>query len=133
LILEPTTLSPVAVIDWDMGTRGEPLWDLAVLLSYWTEPGDPACMHRMGQMPTAQPGFWCRSEVLGTYQRLTHRGVDDFIFYRVLAVFRSAVVFLQLFDRYRRDPGANAACAEFDTLGRELLDYSFEIASCRAE
>lgn len=128
MILEPITLAPVAVIDWDMGTRGDPLWDLAVLLSYWAEPGDPVCMHRMRQMPTAQPGFLRRREVLELYQHLSGRAVGDFTFYRVLSMFRSAIVFLQLFDRYRRDSARNAGCAEFDTLGRELLDYSFEIA-----
>jgi len=133
MINEPNMLAPVAVIDWDMGTRGDPLWDLAVLLSYWAEPGDPDCMHRLRQMPTAQPGFLCRREVLELYQRLSGRAVGDFTFYRVLSVFRSAIVFLQLFERYRRDPGRNAGCAEFDTLGRELLDYSFEIAYGRAE
>jgi aminoglycoside phosphotransferase (APT) family kinase protein len=131
VILEPTTLAPVAVIDWDMGTRGDPLWDLAVLLSYWVEQGDPDCMQRMRQMPTAQPGFLRRPEVLALYQSLTGRVINDFSFYRVLAVLRSAIVFLQLFDRYRRDPAGNPGCSEFDSLGRELLDYSFEIASGR--
>jgi aminoglycoside phosphotransferase (APT) family kinase protein len=131
VILDPATLAPVAVIDWDMGTRGDPLWDVAVLLSYWVEPEDPACMHRMRQMPTAQPGFWRRREVLKAYQRLTGRAVDDFTFYRVLSLFRSAIVFLQLFDRYRRQPEGNMRCAEFGSLGRELLDYAFEIAHGR--
>jgi aminoglycoside phosphotransferase (APT) family kinase protein len=133
LILDPTTLAPVAVIDWDMGTRGDPLWDLAVLMSYWTEPGDPEVMHRMRQMPTAQPGFWRRREALDAYRRLSGRSVEDFVFYRVFSVFRSAIVFLQLFDRYRREPGANLGCAEFDALGCELLGYSFEIASGRSQ
>ena len=133
MILEPTTLAPTAVIDWDMGTRGDPLWDLAVLLTYWVEPNDPPCMHRLRQMPTEQPGFWRRREVLAAYQRLSGRAIDDFRFYRVLSVFRSAVVFLQLFDRYRRDPGPNIRLAEFDTLGRELLHYAFDIARGRAE
>lgn len=47
----------MALIDWDMGTRGDPLFDLATLLSYWAEPGDPAALHQLQQMPTAQPGF----------------------------------------------------------------------------
>src|SRR5204862_7803830 len=98
MIHEPGTLTPVAVIDWDMGTRGDPLWDLAVLLSYWAEPGDPPCMHRVRQMPTAQPGFWRRHEVLAAYLRLSCRAVGDVTFYRVLSVFRSAIVFLQLYD-----------------------------------
>ncbi|MGI9384745.1 MAG: phosphotransferase family protein, partial [Methyloligellaceae bacterium] len=37
MILEPETLAPVAVLDWDMGTRGDPRFDLATLLSYWAE------------------------------------------------------------------------------------------------
>jgi aminoglycoside phosphotransferase (APT) family kinase protein len=84
-------------------------------------------------MPTEKPGFWRRREVLTAYQRLSGRAIDDFRFYRVLSVFRSAVVFLQLFDRYRRDPGPNIRFAEFDALGRELLAYAFDIARGRAE
>ena len=133
MILDPTTFAPTAVIDWDMGTRGDPLWDLAVLLSYWVESEDPTCVHLMRQMPTAQSGFWSRGEVITAYNRLTGRVIDDFRFYRVLSIFRSAIVFLQLFDRYRRDPRANLRSADFDTLGRELLDYAFEIARGRAD
>jgi aminoglycoside phosphotransferase (APT) family kinase protein len=133
MILVSETLTPVAVIDWDMGTRGDPLWDLAVLLSYWVEPEDPACLHRIRQMPTVQPGFWRRNEVLAAYLCLSCREVGDFAFYRVLSLFRSAVVFLQLYDRFRRSPGQNMRCAEFDTLGRELIDHAFEIIRARAE
>jgi aminoglycoside phosphotransferase (APT) family kinase protein len=133
MILTPETLAPVAVIDWDMGTRGDPLWDLAVMLSYWVEPEDPACLHRVRQMPTGQPGFWRRNEVLAAYLRFSRRAVDDFTFYRVLSLFRSAVVFLQLYDRFRRSPGQNTRCAEFDTLGRGLIDHAFEITRGRAE
>jgi aminoglycoside phosphotransferase (APT) family kinase protein len=128
VILDPTSFAPVAVIDWDMGTRGDPLWDLAVMLSYWAEPGDPACMHRMRQMPTTEPGFWTRAEAFSVYCRLSGRPVADFAFYRVLSLFRSAIVFLQLFERWRRDPKANAGCAEFDALGRGLLEFAHDTA-----
>ncbi|HEX3521318.1 MAG TPA: phosphotransferase family protein [Stellaceae bacterium] len=133
MILAPETLAPVAVIDWDMGTRGDPLWDLAVMLSYWVEPEDPPSLHRVRQMPTAQPGFWRRHEVLAAYLRLSSRAVADFTFYRALSLFRSAVVFLQLYDRFRRSPGQNMRCAEFDTLGRELIDHASEIIRGHAE
>jgi aminoglycoside phosphotransferase (APT) family kinase protein len=133
MILAQGTLAPVAVIDWDMGTRGDPLWDLAVMLSYWVEPNDPDCLHHMRQMPTAQPGFWSRREVLATYLRLTRRTIDDFSFYRVLSVFRSAVVFLQLFERYRRASRPDERCAGFAALGSGLLDYAIDIARGRVE
>jgi aminoglycoside phosphotransferase (APT) family kinase protein len=128
MILDAGTLAPVAVIDWDMATRGDPLWDLAVLLSYWAEPGDPPCLTDMRQMPTQHPGFWRRREVFEAYCRRTGRAGDDFAVYRVMALFRSAIVFLQLFDRWRRDPEANAGCAGFGALGRELLEYARELA-----
>ncbi|MBV9377108.1 MAG: phosphotransferase family protein [Alphaproteobacteria bacterium] len=133
MILDPETLAPVAVIDWDMGTRGDPLWDLAVMLSYWVEPGDPACLRRVRQMPTAQPGFWRRAEVLAAYLGLTNRVVADFTFYRTLAVFRSGIVFLQLYDRFRREPVPDRRCAHFAALGADLIDYAFEITRGRAE
>ncbi len=128
MIFDPATLAPVAVIDWDMATHGDPLWDLAVLLSYWADPGDPACMGRLRQMPTLEPGFWRRNEVVEAYSRLSGRTIDDFAFYRVLALFRSAIVFLQLFERWRHTPGPNAECAGFGALGRELLDYACEVS-----
>jgi aminoglycoside phosphotransferase (APT) family kinase protein len=131
MILDPATLAPVAVIDWDMGTRGDPLWDLAVMLSYWAEPGDPDCLLRLGQMPTAEAGFPSREEVLAAYLRLTGRTAGDFTFYRVLSLLRSAVVFLQLFDRWRRDPAANQHCAGHGALGRGLLTYAFGVAQGR--
>ncbi len=128
MIFDRATLAPAAVIDWDMATRGDPLWDLAVLLSYWAEPGDPACMGRLRQMPTQEPGFWRRDEVVAAYCRLSGRPVDNFAFYRVLALLRSAVVFLQLFDRWRRDPDGDPRCSDFGALGRDLLDYAFATA-----
>ena len=46
-ILDPETLEVRAIVDWDMGTRGDPLFDLATMTSYWTEAQDPECMHTM--------------------------------------------------------------------------------------
>lgn len=62
VLIDAATLAPLAVLDWDQGARGDGLFDLAVLLSYWTEGGDPPAMHRMAQMPTTQPGFPTREQ-----------------------------------------------------------------------
>jgi aminoglycoside phosphotransferase (APT) family kinase protein len=90
-------------------------------------------VYSMRQMPTAQAGFWSRRQVLRAYHRLTGRSVDDFTYYRVLSLLRSAIVFVQLFDRYRRQPEKNMHCAGFGKLGRELLDFALEVARGRAE
>ena len=48
MILDPDDFSPVAVVDWDQGTRGDPLFDFATLLSYWIHADDPWADARHG-------------------------------------------------------------------------------------
>ena len=132
MILDPADLSPVAVVDWDMGSRGDPLFDLATLLSYWVEPGDPQAMHDIDQMPTAGHGFPGRRTVVDAYAERTGRDVSDILFYRVLAAFKLGVVFLQLHARYRRGETDDARYADFGRIGEELLDFAWDIANRRA-
>ena len=132
IVLDPRTLAPTAVLDWDMATRGDPLFDLATLLSYWTEAGDPASMQALGQMPTAQPGFWTRGQVLSAYAAQTGRDVSNFLFYRVLALFKLAVVFLQLGARHRAGTTADERYARLSALGHDILDFTHEVAHGRA-
>jgi aminoglycoside phosphotransferase (APT) family kinase protein len=128
VILDPKTFAPRAVIDWDMGTRGDPLFDLATLLSYWTEEGDPDCMQRLKQMPTAAPGFPRRAEVVERYARLTGADLSDFHAHRVLGIFKLAVVFLQLHALRGKGPDKDPIYATFDALAHDLLEYAHDVA-----
>jgi aminoglycoside phosphotransferase (APT) family kinase protein len=128
LILDPTTLKPVAVIDWDMATRGDPLFDLATLLSYWTEPGDPDCMTELGQMPTAHAGFQTREQAATTYMELTGRAIDHFQVHRVLAIFKLGVVFHQLHTRYAAEGSTDPRHARFAAIADRIFDFGVEIA-----
>ena len=121
LILDPETLQPRAIVDWDMGTRGDPLFDLATMLSYWSQADDPECMHRLAQMPTTAPGFPSRSEVVDSYAAMTGVDVSDFPVIRVLAMYKLAVVFLQLHALYGRGPDADPRYAGFDQLGETVV------------
>lgn len=128
VIWNPDSLQPVAVIDWDMGTRGDSLTDLATLLSYWTEPNDPEAMHQLAQMPTHEPGFLSREEVLHRYASQTGLDLSGFAFYRVLAQFKLAVVFLQLHAKFRRGEVADERYRPFGALSAGLLEFAFEVA-----
>ena len=128
-ILDPDTLSLRAIVDWDMGTRGDPLFDLATMTSYWTEADDPECMHRMAQMPTAAPGFQTRAEVVAMYAKETGRDVSDFPVLRVLCMFKLATVFHQLFTTYGKGPDARSDYLEFDQLSLDM--YAFTHATMR--
>ena len=131
LLLNPDTLVPVAVLDWDQGTRGDGLFDLATLLSYWTEAGDPEVMHRMQQMPTAQPGFPSRRQAAEAYARASGRDLSNIRFYRVLAQFKTAVIFQQLHARWRAGATQDARYAELGILAEDLLEFAHDISSDR--
>ncbi|MEQ8695293.1 MAG: phosphotransferase family protein, partial [Bauldia litoralis] len=63
---DPTT--PIAVLDWDMCTRGDPLFDFATLLSYWSQADDAPEIRDLGQMPThTDHGWLTRREVTDLY------------------------------------------------------------------
>ena len=132
VILDPMTFVPLAIVDWDMGTRGDPLFDLATMLSYWTEPGDPECMHRLRQMPTAAPGFPTRNEIVTAYARATGIEVGDYPAMRILAMFKLAVVFMQLHALRGRGPDADPLYATFDRLATDLLEFTHEAMHGRA-
>ena len=131
LILDPATLQPTAIVDWDQGTRGDSLFDLATLLSYWAEPGDPPEMHALQQMPTAAPGFHTREQAVGRYATLTGRNVSNFRFHRVLALLKLAVIFLQLGALARTGATTDPRYAGFEAVGTGVLRFAREVAAER--
>lgn len=128
VILDPASLRPVAVVDWDMGTRGDPLFDLATLLSYWAEPDDPAPLRELGQMPTARPGFWSRAEATRRYADLTGQPVDDLPAMHVLCTFKLAIVFLQLHRQWEVGAVTDPRYAAFRRVGEDLLQVAADLA-----
>lgn len=128
IILDPETLQPRAVVDWDMATRGDPAYDLATLLSYWSQPGDPASMVELDQMPTMAPGFWSRDEAARRYAEITGRRLDDLSPLLVLATLRLGVVFVQLHSQFARGAVKQQRYARFRMQGIGLLLHARELA-----
>lgn len=131
LLLDPATLQPTTLVDWDMGTRGPALFDLATTLSYWTEPGDPDCMHRLAQMPTARPGFMSREQAATAYARRMGCDIGDIVPWRVLTILKLAVVFLQLHRRHVTGETADPRYASFGALGHDLFAFALDVARGR--
>jgi aminoglycoside phosphotransferase (APT) family kinase protein len=124
ILVDLDQLEPVAVVDWDMATRGDPLFDLAVLLSYWVEPGDPAEVHALEQVPSLDAGFPSRAELVERYFARLGRPPADLRFYLVLARLRLAVAWQQLFQRFQRGAFTDPRYATFDTLARSILTWT---------
>jgi aminoglycoside phosphotransferase (APT) family kinase protein len=132
VILDLTGGRVIAVIDWDLATRGDPLFDLATMLSYWPQPNDPAVMHQLGQMPSAGHQFPRREDVVQKYAAVTGRNISNFLFYRVLAMFRLGIVFLQLYNRNKQGALVDQRFSNFNILGLNLLEFAHEISAGRA-
>ena len=96
-----------AIVDWEMAGLGDPLVDLAWILTAWREEGDPP-----GSEPYIQPwsGIPSRVELVERYGELTQRDTADFPWFQVLAHFRLAALlegsyFRALNGKMNRDMG----------------------------
>jgi aminoglycoside phosphotransferase (APT) family kinase protein len=132
VILDPRDLSPVAVVDWDQGTRGDPLFDFATLLSYWVHEDDPPALHDMAQMPADEGGFFPREQAVADYAALSGRDMSDFLFHRVLAMYKLGVIFLQLGLRWRSGATTEPRYAGLTAIGTGIVEFAHEIARGRA-
>ncbi|HXW39244.1 MAG TPA: phosphotransferase family protein [Acidimicrobiales bacterium] len=86
-----------AIVDWEMGTVGDPKLDLAWVVHTWPEDmregeGSVGGYVDMAGMPS-------RSEVLEHYSKMSGRQVDDIEYYNVLAKWKLAIVLEQGYQR----------------------------------
>jgi aminoglycoside phosphotransferase (APT) family kinase protein len=101
LVLDPTDITRiVGVLDWEMCTIGDPLTDLGTALAYWVDPQDPEELQRIRWGPTTLPGTLTRAELVSRYAHATGSDVSNMVFYRVLALFKVAVIIQQIYYRY---------------------------------
>jgi aminoglycoside phosphotransferase (APT) family kinase protein len=125
LLLDPQQLDRVTgVLDWEMTTVGDPLFDLAVTMGYWIEAGDPETMRAGLPSVTMLPGFLTRNECMELYARLSGRDVSNMRFYLTFAYFKLAVIIQQIYARWKRGQTQDARFAIFGARVRMLLDYT---------
>jgi aminoglycoside phosphotransferase (APT) family kinase protein len=92
----------VAVLDWDMCTRGDPLMDLGYTLAFWGEAGDDRSWINAASMPTWNPGFPTRDDVIERYAKATGFDCSYAHWYHVFGVFKIAVILQQIYIRFLR-------------------------------
>lgn len=89
-----------AVLDWEMATLGDPLSDLALMLTY----------HRLGDTTGANsdivsnvstaPGFLSEQQIIERYSQGSSRDLSSFGFYLGLAAFKLAAIVQGIHYRY---------------------------------
>ncbi len=117
----------VAVFDWDMCTLGDPLSDVGMLLTYWTQPDDPPLVKTIGTMPEAGYGFFSRDEILQRYAVQSGRDLANMRFYHVLGIFRLLVILQQIYLRYVRGFTQDKRFAQLGLAVEGLIQWAIEI------
>jgi aminoglycoside phosphotransferase (APT) family kinase protein len=110
-----------AIIDWEMGTVGDPKLDLAWALQGWPEDTSTPEAARGYMDLTGMPG---RSRLLSFYAERSGRQVDDFDYYLVLARWKLAVVLEQGYQRAGDDPKLQAFGDVVANLMREAAELA---------
>ena len=122
LVLDPEDLTEVrAVLDWEMATVGDPLFDLAVSLSYWIEPDDPDELKAVMPTVTVTPGFMTRKELIDRYEKESGRDLSDMHWYVVFGYFKLAAILQQIFARWKNRQTEDERFADFGKRVRTLI------------
>jgi aminoglycoside phosphotransferase (APT) family kinase protein len=120
-----------AVLDWDTGTIGDPLLDIAHLLARWTEPGEePAIgVWDIGDgIAKHRAGLPSRGELARHYEQRSGRDLRGLPFYQALALFKLAVILEgRTAQAHRR--GDDAGTRQWAPMVDRLVDYAGKFAS----
>jgi aminoglycoside phosphotransferase (APT) family kinase protein len=129
LVLDPDNLTEVrAVLDWEMATVGDPLFDLAVSLSYWTEPGDSQELKEVMPTVTSTPGFMTRAEFVERYAEKSGRDLSEMHWYMVFGYFKLAAILQQIYARWKKGQTKDERFANFDGRVRTLILHANSLA-----
>lgn len=88
-----------AVLDWEIGTLGDPLADFAYALNAWIEPSDAEDASEVS--PTALPGFASRADLVDRYAERTGADLTDLGYYRGFNSFKTACILHGVYARYK--------------------------------
>ena len=111
-----------AIVDWEMGTVGDPKLDLAWMVQSW--PEDTSAPAAATASYVDLQGMPSRSQLVDHYARVSRRQVDDLDYYLVLARWKLAIVLERGFQRADGDEKLLA----FGPIVPELMAAAAELA-----
>jgi aminoglycoside phosphotransferase (APT) family kinase protein len=109
-----------ALVDWEMGTVGDPKLDLGWMVQSWPDgDADDAAMSYVDMR-----GMPSRDQVVAHYAEVSGRQVDDLDYYLVLAKWKLAIVLEQGFQR----AGDDEKLLAFGPVVTDLMASAAELA-----
>jgi aminoglycoside phosphotransferase (APT) family kinase protein len=95
-----------AIVDWEMGTVGDPKLDLGWMVQGWPEDTSSPSAAESGYVDMY--GMPSRDQVVAHYAEVSGRQVDDIDYYVILAKWKLAIVLERGFQRAGDDPKLQA-------------------------
>jgi aminoglycoside phosphotransferase (APT) family kinase protein len=111
-----------AIVDWEMGTVGDPKLDLGWTVQSWPEDTNSPEASEFGYVDML--GMPSRDQVLQHYATVSGRQVDDIDYYVILAKWKLAVVLEQGFQR----AGDDEKLLAFGPVVTELMQGAADLA-----
>lgn len=112
----------VAVYDWDMATRGDPLADVGTLMGSWFDEGEAP--RGLGMMPTTVPGWLDRGEAVERYGDKSGTDLHSVDWYLVFGAWKLAIVLQQIYIRWLRGQTQDSRFAGLDQGARQLFQLA---------
>jgi aminoglycoside phosphotransferase (APT) family kinase protein len=111
-----------AIVDWEMGTVGDPKLDLGWMVQSWPDDTSDPAPSEMGYVDMR--GMPSRAQVVEHYAKVSGRQVDDLDYYLVLAKWKLAIVLEQGFQR----AGDNEKLLAYGPIIVELMRSAADLA-----
>jgi aminoglycoside phosphotransferase (APT) family kinase protein len=111
-----------AIVDWEMGTVGDPKLDLAWMIQSW--PEDTNSIEDGTFSYVDLRGMPSRDQMLAHYSEVSGRQVDDIDYYLILAKWKLAIVLEQGFQR----AGGDEKLLAFGPIVPELMKDAADLA-----
>jgi aminoglycoside phosphotransferase (APT) family kinase protein len=118
VMFDRTEPSVAAVVDWELGTVGDPLLDLGHLLATWPDPSET----RTVGLAQHLDGLPSRAELIARYGAVSGRDMSDFDWYQVLACYRLAIILEGTHARACAGKADAALGQRFHAVSQALLD-----------
>ncbi|MBV9819553.1 MAG: phosphotransferase family protein [Solirubrobacterales bacterium] len=122
----------LGILDWEMATLGDPLADLGYLTAHMAQAQRPANVIRDLQPVTREPGFPDAAWMTDRYAELTGADVSELRWYRVLAIWKSAVFLEQSYQRFLSGNELDPWFAELGAGVPDLAEQAWEEAQSRS-
>jgi aminoglycoside phosphotransferase (APT) family kinase protein len=119
-------VEPIAVLDWEQATIGDPLVDVGWLVGLWNETGETAAFGANAPLAHA-PNLPTRAQLAERYERATGRDLEHLDFYCVLGLFKLACVMEGSYARFRAGASDDAFFALLEegvpALARRAVEF----------